>query len=258
MIVPVLLAVALAAGAPVQDTLRFPPRETIVRLYTDCDEARWPWGTADTLVPKTSAEIAHGVARRRALEEGWRRRFAEQAGDSIAPTSLQRWVYPLAVRGRLMNNYFNPREGGPHGALDIFVEREGTIVRSPVSGVVIAAGDGWRGGWTRARGGLWYEGDGLSRRAGNGLIVFDVASGGYVYFSHLAPGLLAGTGDVVRAGQPVGRVGHSGNAARPGHGKHVHFAFKRPGWGCGYDGVLVAENPYPQVRDARRRMGGTR
>ena len=67
---------------------------------------------------------------------------------------------------------------------------------------------------------------------------------------------MVGTGDVVRAGQAVGRVGHSGNASRPGHGRHVHFAFKRPGTGCGFDGVLVSENPYPQIRDARRRMGG--
>ena len=257
MIAALVAALVAAGPLPPQDTLVFPPRETVIRLYTDCDEARWPWGTEETLVPKTNEEIARGIQRLRALEAGWRGHFAARAGDSIAPPPPEQWMYPLAVRGRLLNNYFNPREGGPHGALDIFVQREGAIVRSPVSGVVVAAGDGWRGGWARARGGLWYEGDGLSRRAGNGLIVFDVATGGYAYFSHLAPGLLVGTGDVVRAGQPVGRVGHTGNAAQPGHGKHVHFAFKRPGSGCGLDGVLVAENPYPWLRDARRRMGGS-
>jgi murein DD-endopeptidase MepM/ murein hydrolase activator NlpD len=255
MIAAVLLALAVAAGPPPQDTLRFPLRESVIRLYTDCDETRWPWGVEESFVLKTNEELAQGVERLRALEAGWRRHFAERAGDSITPTPLEQWTYPLAVRGRLLNNYFNPREGGPHGALDIFVQREGAIVRAPVSGVVIASGDNWRGGWARARGGLWYEGGGLSRRAGNGLIIFDVASGGYVYVSHLAPGLLVGTGDVVRAGQPVGRVGHTGNASQPGHGKHVHFAFKRPGTGCGFDGVLVSENPYPQVREARRRMG---
>jgi murein DD-endopeptidase MepM/ murein hydrolase activator NlpD len=252
----VLLALQVATPPAPADTLLFPPRESVVRLYTDCDESRWPWGLEERFVPKTPEEIGQGITRMRALEEGWRRHFAARAGDSIAPTPLAAWTYPLAVRGRLLNNYLNPREGGPHDALDIFVPREGALVRTPVSGVVVASGDDWRGGWSRARADVWYEGGGLSRRAGNGLIIFDVASGGYVYFSHLAPGLLVGTGDVVRAGQSVGRVGHSGNASRPGHGRHIHFAFKRPGTGCGFDGVLVSENPYPQVRDARRRMGG--
>jgi len=258
MILAVLAVIAVQSPGPAPDTLVFPPRETVIRLYTDCTESRWPWGSEERFVPKSPEEIGQGVSRLRALEEGWRRHFAARAGDSIAPTPLERWAYPLAVRGRLLNNYLNPREGGPHDALDIFVQREGVLVRSPVAGVVVASGDDWRGGWSRARGGLWYEGDGLSRRAGNGLIIYDVGSGAYVYFSHLAPGLLVGTGDVVRAGQAVGRVGHTGNASQPGHGKHVHFAFKRPGTGCGFDGVLVSENPYPQVRDARRRMGGTR
>jgi murein DD-endopeptidase MepM/ murein hydrolase activator NlpD len=245
----------LAVTTPRADTLVFPPRESVVRLYTDCTEARWPWGVEERFVPKSPEEIGQGITRRRALEAGWRRHFAAHAGDSIVPTPITDWVYPLAVRGRLLDNYLNPREGGPHGALDIFVQREGALVRTPVSGVVVASGDGWRGGWSRARSDVWYEGGGLSRRAGNGLIIYDVATGGYVYVSHLAPGLLVTTGDVVRAGQAVGRVGHSGNASRPGHGRHIHFAFKRPGTGCGFDGVLVSENPYPRVRDARRRMG---
>jgi murein DD-endopeptidase MepM/ murein hydrolase activator NlpD len=251
-----VLALAVAVPVPRGDTLLFPPRESLIRLYTDCTEDRWPWGTEERFVPKSPEEIGQGISRLRALEQGWRRHFAARAGDSIVPTPLDRWIYPLTVRGRLLDNYLNPRESGPHGALDIFVQREGVLVRTPVSGVVVAAGDGWQGGWSRARRDVWYEGGGLSRRAGNGLIIYDVATGGYVYFSHLAPGLLVATGDVVRAGRPVGRVGHSGNASRPGHGKHIHFAFKRPGVGCGFDGVLVSENPYPQVRDARRRMGG--
>jgi len=255
--IAVLVALALQSAPVPQDTVLFPPRETVIRLYTDCTESRWPWGITDTIVPKSPQEIGEGISRRRSLEDGWRRYFAARAGDSIAPTPLAQWTYPLPERGRLLNNYLNPREGGPHDALDIF-EREGATLRSPVSGVVVATGDEWRGGWSRARGGLWYEGEGLSRRAGNGVIIYDVASGGYVYFAHLAPGLLVGTGDVVRAGQAVGQVGHTGNASRPGHGKHVHFAFKRPGTGCGFDGVLVSENPYPQLRDARQRMGRPR
>ena len=69
-----------------------------------------------------------GVAQRRALEERWRAYFAVRAGDSIAPTPAEAWGWPLAVRGRLLDNFLNPRENGPHEALDIFVEREGVEV----------------------------------------------------------------------------------------------------------------------------------
>ena len=252
---PLLLLAALVslAQAPADSAL-FPPRGDFLRMYLDCDEDRWPYGTDETRVPKTADEIIRGSGRLHELETRWRLYFVAHAGDSIPSTPFESWVYPLAVRGRLLDNFSNPREGGPHEALDIFVEREGALVRSPASGVVVVSGDQWRGGWSRERGGLWYEGDGLSRRAGNGLVIFDPQSGGYVYFAHLQPGLLVETGDVVRAGAPLGRVGHSGNASQRGHGRHLHFTYKQAGWGCGVDGVLVTVNPYRWVRDARRRM----
>ena len=206
------LVVQVTAQAPMPDTGLFPARESMIRLYTDCDEDRWPWGVEERFVPKTEDEIRTGVVRRLALEDGWRRYFAEQAGDSIRPTPRDAWVYPLAVRGRLLNNFNNPREGGPHEALDIFVTREGVTVRTPVSGVVVASGDDWVGGYARRRGGLYYEGGGLSRRAGNGVMIFNPDDSGYVYFAHLQQGILVKTGDVVRAGQALGRVGHTGNA----------------------------------------------
>lgn len=252
-IFPLLLTLLIAPGVQA-DTSLFPPREALIRLYTNCDEDRWPYGTGETFVPKTTDELVTGVTQRRALEERWRAYFAERAGDSIAPTSAEAWGWPLAVRGRLLNNFLNPRENGPHEALDIFVPREGVDVRSPIAGVVVAAGTGWRGGYTR-RGGFHYEGDGLSRRAGNGVMIFDPASGGYVYLIHFRDSVLVRAGDIVRRGQPVGRVGHTGNAAYPGRGKHLHFAFKRAGTACGVDGVLVAENPYRWLRAARARRG---
>lgn len=253
---PLVLGLSLlAALLPAQaDTMLFPPRESLLRMYYDCDEARWPWGLDDTLVPKTNEEIQDGITRLRALEQGWRQWFVARAGDPGLLTQSTSPVYPLAVRGRLLDNFDNPREGGPHGALDIFVEREGALVRSPVTGVVVAAGDGWRGGWARELRDLWYRGGGLSRRAGNGVLIFEPATGAYHYLVHLGAGVLVATGDVVAAGQPIGRVGHTGNAARPGAGRHLHYALKRPGVGCGFDGVLVAVNPYEAVREARDRM----
>lgn len=249
---PILLAVALASG--IHDSIVI-PREELLRLYTDCDETRWPYGVEEVFVAKTTEELVAGVARRRGLEAAWRAHFTARAGDSIRPTAFEDWTYPLAARGRLMDNYADSRVDGPHGALDIFVAREGTTVRAPVSGVVVAAGDGWRGGYRR-RSGFFYEGGGLSRRAGNGVILFDPASGGYFLFSHLGAGVRVRAGDVVRRGQALGRVGHTGNATFPGRGRHLHLAFKRPGTGCGIEGVLVSENPYQWIRSARQRRGG--
>lgn len=249
----IALLAALQLSLPAPDTALFPARETMIRLYTDCDEDRWPWGVNETFVPKTSEEITAGIRSRQEHEVRWQDFFRARAGDSIAATPEPAWVYPMAVRGRLLNNFNNPRQGGPHEALDIFVLREGVTVRSPVSGVVVASGDDWVGSWSR-RQGLQYENGGLSRRAGNGMMIFDPASGGYVYFAHLQKGILVHTGEVVRAGQPLGLVGHTGNAAQPGHGKHLHFAYKLAGSGCGFDGVLLSSNPYRQVRAARNRM----
>jgi len=236
------------------DTTLFPRREELIRLYTNCDESRWPYGLADSIVPKTHDELVSGVARRRQLEAGWRRWFQERAGDSLGATPEGGWTYPLAVRGRLIDNFRQPRAEGMHEALDIFVPREGAEIRAPVSGVVIAAGDDWKGGWKRHVG-LQYQGDGLSRRAGNGVILFDPASGAYFYFAHMLGGSVAvRSGDVVRAGRTLGRVGHSGNASQPGHGRHLHFAYKIAGTGCSVDGVLVPVDPFAQVRAARARL----
>lgn len=253
LIAALLLQGTLTArgSPPPSDTGLFPGSGVIMRLYTDCDEDRWPFDTAEVFVPKTTAEIVAGIARRQSLEDGWRRWFVERAGDSIVPTPLERWAWPLGERGRLLDNFRNPRLGGIHGALDIFVRREGTRIFSPVSGVVIAAGDDWVGGYDNRRRDMWYGGGGLSRRSGNGVIIFDPATGGYLLFSHLQSGVMVQAGDVVRRGQVLGRVGHTGNAVFPGRGRHLHLAFKRPGSGCGFDGVLVAENPYPWVRAAR-------
>jgi murein DD-endopeptidase MepM/ murein hydrolase activator NlpD len=231
------------------DAALFPDRVAVVRIYTDCDEPRWP-GPEDLRVPKSREEIETAVVWRTSLEQRWRIWFARH-GDSITATAGDNWNYPVQGPSRLLNNFANPREGGPHGALDIFVPREGALVVAPVAGIVVASGDGWVGGWRRGR--LWYERGGLSRRAGNGVLLFDPAGGGYFLFSHLRNGILVSTGDVVRRGQPLGAIGHSGNATRPGAGRHLHLAYKRPGTACGVPGVLVAENPYQRFRAAQAR-----
>jgi len=255
VLLPVLLIAVALAQAPraLPPDTAFPPRGDVMRLFTDCDEARWPYGTEERYVPKTTEEIDSGVVRLRALEALWRALFAARAGDTIRATPKTAWRFPLAQRGRLLNNFRNPRVDGPHEALDIFVLREGVELRAPVAGVVVAAGDGWRGGWERRGRGFHYEGDGMSRRSGNAAILFDVESGGYFLFSHMQEGLLVREGDVVPAGASLGRVGHTGNAVEPGRGRHLHLAYKEPGRACGIDGVLVAVNPYQWIRAARDR-----
>lgn len=55
--------------------------------------------------------------------------------------------------------------------------------------------------------------------AGNHVIV-DVGNGRYALYAHLVPGSLAvGVGDFVQPGQPLGRLGNSGNSTGP----HLHF-----------------------------------
>ncbi|MEK7668152.1 MAG: M23 family metallopeptidase [Gemmatimonadota bacterium] len=252
---PSVAPVGQAGSAPrsaATDSL-FPPPGDVIRLFTDCDEARWPYGIEERYVPKTTGEIDSGIVRRRALEAGWRAYFAARAGDSIRPTPKTAWRFPLAQRGRLLNNFLNPRAEGPHEALDIFVQREGVEIRTPAAGVIVASGDGWKGGWERRGRGFYYEGDGLSRRSGNGGLLFDVESGGYFLFSHLQEGIRVRTGDVLPAGAPIGRVGHTGNAVQPGRGRHLHLAYKEPGMACGIEGVLVPVNPFRSIRAARDR-----
>jgi murein DD-endopeptidase MepM/ murein hydrolase activator NlpD len=260
MLTTFLLAVqvtqAVPAGPPaVLDTAMFPSRQELLRLYTNCNEPRWPWGMTESLVTKTPEELVAGVSRRRSLEARWRADWTARAGDSIPPTATPAsWVYPLEIRGRLVDNFRQPRVGGPHEALDVFVPHEGTVIRAPVSALVIAAGDGWQGRWRR-RVGLVYEGEGLSRRAGNGVMLFEPVTGAYFYLIHMQSGSVAvRAGDVVRAGQVLGLVGHTGNASQPGHGRHLHFAYKQPGIACAANGVLVAVNPYRWVRAARSRV----
>ena len=241
-----------ASRQAVSDSV-FPPGGEVMRLYTDCDEARWPFGTEERYVPKTTGELDSAVVRLRALEAAWRGYFAARAGDSIRPTPKAAWRYPIARRGRLLNNFRNPRVDGPHEALDIFVPMEGVEIRTPAAGVVVAAGDGWRGGYERRGRGFYSEGGGLSRRAGNAAIVFTPEPGGYLLFSHMQEGIAVHVGDVLRAGAPVGRIGHTGNAVRPGAGRHVHLAYKEVGTACGVPGVLVPVNPFRWIRAARER-----
>jgi murein DD-endopeptidase MepM/ murein hydrolase activator NlpD len=62
-----------------------------------------------------------------------------------------------------------------------------------------------------------------SRKGGNAVILFDPDHDRFYRYCHLSA-VEVHPGDIVAAGQDIGRVGHSGlNASMPGHGRHLHF-----------------------------------
>ena len=55
---------------------------------------------------------------------------------------------------------------------------------------------------------------------GGNYVVIDIGNGKYAYYAHLIPGSLkVKAGDQVTRGQPIARVGNSGNSSEP----HLHF-----------------------------------
>lgn len=110
---------------------------------------------------------------------------------------------------------------------DVFVGF-GRPVLAPVPGTVVASLDGEPDGPARRSVPAQIPfalGQGARLRAGpaaiagNHVVVAIGPTGPYVLLAHLQRGsVLAATGDQVRAGQPVGRCGSSGNSTEP----HVH------------------------------------
>jgi murein DD-endopeptidase MepM/ murein hydrolase activator NlpD len=126
--------------------------------------------------------------------------------------------------------WFTPREELKHAhpyALDVFFksfrrengEHSGPKIRSLYPGIVVAAAGDWEGG----AGASSYIRGGLSPAAGNGVVVFDRITRRYYVYLHLKD-IAVGVGDIVRAGDILGRGGNTGmNARRPDHGGHVHI-----------------------------------
>ena len=105
----------------------------------------------------------------------------------------------------------------------------GQPVHAALHGRVVQSVDGvperqWvhaaREGWSAVQTTLAFAGKGLdmARLAGNH--VMTETAGTYALYGHLAPGSVAVTsGQRVRTGEVLGRVGHSGNSTAP----HLHF-----------------------------------
>jgi hypothetical protein len=136
-------------------------------------------------------------------------RTDHRPGFHLHPAGTLRW---LLIGGRTRDCY---GWGQPvHAALD---------------GVVVQAVDGvaerpWlhvaRESWFAVKNTVAFARHGLdaTRLAGNHLIT--ETAGTYALYAHLAPGSVAVTsGQQVRAGGVIGRVGHTGNSTAP----HLHF-----------------------------------
>lgn len=126
--------------------------------------------------------------------------------------------------GQLRDNFYDPRSGHMHGALDIMAPR-GTPVLAAVDGTI-------RKLFTSRAGGLTiYE--------------FDRNADRVYYYAHLdsyADGLAEGM--TVGRGTVIGYVGTTGNA--PANAPHLHFAIEvLPPTKEWWKGVAI--DPYPEL-----------
>nr|WP_255536415.1 M23 family metallopeptidase [Pacificimonas pallii] len=136
------------------------------------------------------ARIADARTRRSALT-GWSERFERPAaGRTSGVFGSQR--------------FYGGEPRSPHSGLDIAAPA-GAPVRAPASGEVVLAGGGYS-----------FEGN---------LVIMDHGLGLYSAFLHLSK-IDVQVGDMLKTGDPVGKVGSSGRATGP----HLH-------WGVWWDGV---------------------
>lgn len=91
--------------------------------------------------------------------------------------------------------------------------------------------------------------EGIDRVAGNHVIVrMDATPTIHGFYAHLAPGSVAvETGQVVRAGDQIGRVGHTGNSTAP----HLHFQLMDAADPLRARGIPCAFREYEANRDGR-------
>lgn len=129
--------------------------------------------------------------------------------------------FPIPVDGvsaaRLVNSWGADRDGGRrHQGIDIIAPR-GTPVRSTTEGIIESKG----------------------MRGLGGLVVTVVGPGGYKhYYAHLEDVAAQAVGEWVHAGEIIGYVGNSGNAAVSV--THLHYGLYTPGG--------RAVNPYHYLR----------
>lgn len=201
-----------ALGASVYNFYRF--------VYSDWFDTGNPTSTTEELPEKTSDELQRGIELRKELETKYDSYFAN---SGLTKTSRDEWHPVLDGKEDFSTDSF---KSTGHEALDIFAD-EGSPIYSPVNGIVIAQGDTWSGSCCDADNNVYnWNSKGLTPKAGNAVVIYNPTEKGYFWISHLQENVAVKTGDIVEKGQAIGRVGHSGSASKPGHGNHIHLAYK--------------------------------
>ena len=138
-----------------------------------------------------------------------------------APVAVSGYVFPIRgphSSGTSINRFGAPRSGHRH---------QGQDVLAPAGTLLVAA----RGGRVTHRD---FQG-----AAGNYLVIAADDGTDHVYMHLLGPARVS-PGEKVRAGEPIGRVGQSGDATAP----HLHFELWTAHW---YSGGRPLD-PLPRLR----------
>jgi len=188
------------------------PKET-GRTAVASSSSATSWGTytvkeGDTLwnisrrfgIPLKELLQANGLRETSVLQIGQVLRVPSRGGVPAAPQRAQQgFIWP--VNGRISSR-FGPRGRGFHYGIDI-IAPVGTVVRAAESGVVSYSG--WMSGYGR-------------------VVIITHASGLQTVYAHNSVNLVR-EGQRVNKGDPIARVGSTGNATCP----HLHFEMRRNG-----------------------------
>ncbi len=142
---------------------------------------------------------ANGLKENATLRIGQRIRVPSRGGVVSSSRSQSDFIWPLSGR---ISSYFGRRGRGFHYGVDI-VASSGTVVRAAQDGVVSFSG--WMNGYGR-------------------VIIVTHPSGLQTVYAHNSVNLVR-EGQRVRQGDPIARVGSTGNATCP----HLHFEIRRGG-----------------------------
>ncbi|GAB1457166.1 hypothetical protein MASR2M48_24740 [Spirochaetota bacterium] len=196
------------------------------RLVTRRDEAdlfanaktSGEYGNSYTVMAKMLADTkANSSSLELALDEVWNHCEPTKKLDAGFSSILKRRDLWIPSKSALSASH--------QYALDVFftslkrhgAEEIGPTIHSISSGLVVSAAEDWKGGDRPSS----YRGGGLSPNAGNGVIIYDPNAARYYAYFHLGQ-VTASVGQIVEAGQAIGKGGNTGiNARKKGHGGHV-------------------------------------
>ena len=146
----------------------------------------------------------------------------------VSPVATGDHAFPVAGPHTYGDGFGEPRKGYSHQGTDVLAA-EGTPVVAPVAGTISSTDD--------------------QPQAAGYYVVEKGADGHDFFFAHCQAGSTAvKAGDVVTPGQPLCRVGHTGDATGP----HLHFEVWVNGWRVGPASAPIDPLPLLKAWDAAR------